>query len=114
MEAFLGDARERLSSLRVESLDGSVARVRDALRAIEAFAERAAGEGREYAESRARAFSYAVARSAAGLILLEYAQWSIAAGGDQSALVAAARWCAGDLAPLEKTDGPVPSPMLIG
>jgi putative acyl-CoA dehydrogenase len=114
IQAFLGDARERLSSIRAESLSGSVASVRDALRAIEAFAERAAGEGREYAEPRARSFSYGVARSVAALLLLEYAQWSIASGGDQSALVAARRWCAADLAPLEKNDGPVPSPMLIG
>jgi hypothetical protein len=48
------------------------------------------------------------------MLLLEYAQWSIASSVDESALIAAKRWCAGDLAPLEQTGGPVPSPMLIG
>jgi alkylation response protein AidB-like acyl-CoA dehydrogenase len=113
LDAFLGDARERLSSIRKESLGPSVVRVRDALRAIESFAERAAGEGRDYAEVRARSFSYALARTTAALLLLEYAQWSTA-GGEQSAIAAATRWCAGDLAPVEKGDRPIPSPILIG
>ena len=114
MEAFLGDARERLSSIDSERFSAPVARARDALRAIETFSERAAEEGRAYAEVRARAFSYALARTAAAVLLLEYAQWSMGTGEGQAALVAATRWCAGDLAPVEKAEGPVPPPILIG
>lgn len=114
LDAFLADARERLSAIRAEPLSASVARVGEALRAIESFAERAADEGRGYAEVRARSFAYALARSAAGLLLLEYAQWSTAAAKDHAAVVAAMRWCAGDLSPIEKAEGPVPPPMLIG
>ena len=114
LEAFLGDARERLASIDSERFGAPVARAREALRAIEIFAERAAEEGRAYAEVRARAFSYALARTAAAVLLLEYAQWSAGTAEGQRALVAATRWCAGDLAPIDKAEGPVPPPILIG
>jgi hypothetical protein len=100
--------------IRAESLAQSVARINDALRAIEAFAERAAEDGRAYAEVRARSFSYGIARTTAALLLLEHAAWSLASGTGASAMSAAMRWCARDLAPLESAEGPVPSPMLIG
>ncbi|HKW48764.1 MAG TPA: acyl-CoA dehydrogenase family protein [Gemmatimonadaceae bacterium] len=114
LDAFLGDARERLSAIRNESLSVSVTRVRDALRSIASFGERAADEGRGYAEARARSFAYALARTTAAVQLLEFAEWSRASGtDDQPAVIAATRWCSGDLT-LEKAEGPVPSPMSIG
>jgi len=112
--SFLADARERLALIRAESLAQSVARINDALHAIEAFAERAAEDGRAYAEVRARSFSYGIARTTAALLLLEHAVWSLANGAGTSAMTAAMRWCARDLAPVERVEGPVPSPMLIG
>jgi hypothetical protein len=91
-------------------------RVKVSLGVIERFAERLAREDREFAESWARAFSYAVARTTAAALLLQYADWSIAnASNDANAAMAAAiRWCERDLAPLENREGPVPSPMLLG
>src|SRR5262249_21784455 len=114
LQSFLAAARHRLSGLRAESLGSAASRGRDALNTIEGFAERAADEGREYMEARARAFSYALARTSAALLLLEYADWSRAKGGDSSAEQSASRWCARDLAVLDNAEGPVPSPMFIG
>lgn len=113
LASFVADARERLAGVSVESLGASVGRVRDALRAIESFADRAADE-RFFAEPRARAFAYGVARTTAALLLLEYAALSSAQASDRSAVVAATRWCARDLTTLDEAEGPVPSPMLIG
>jgi alkylation response protein AidB-like acyl-CoA dehydrogenase len=114
LDTFLANARQRLSAIRADAFAASVSRVRDALQAIETFADRAADDGRGYAEARARTFSYAVARTAAALLLLEYAQWSISSSADHSAVTAATRWCARGLASLENDEGPMPSPMLIG
>ena len=114
LEAFLSDSRNRLAEIRDETFAAAGARVRDALRDIEAFAERAAADAREYTEVRARSFSYALARTMAAVLFLEYAQWSVASGNDRSAVAAAARWCARDLAPIGNDEGPVPSPMFIG
>ena len=58
--------------------------------------------------------AYAIARTMAGLLLLEHADWSMAAGESTAAVTAATRWCARDLARLEDDEGPVPSPMFIG
>ncbi len=114
LTAVLDDARQRLAGVRSATLASAVGRVRDALQRIEAFADRFAQEGRAFAEVRARSFAYAIARTMAGLLLLEHADWSIAAGQSTAAVTAATRWCARDLARLEDDEGPVPSPMLIG
>jgi putative acyl-CoA dehydrogenase len=114
LPSWLADARRRLDSLGTDTLSASASRVREALRQIEAFVERAEEQGRAFAETRARAFSYALARTTAAVLLLEHADWSVKRRGDHAAVLAATRWCARDLAVLESDDGPVPSPMLIG
>ena len=114
LTSVLDDARQRLAGVRSGTLASAVGRVRDAFQRIEAFADRAAQEGRAFAEVRARSFAYAIARTMAGLLLLEHADWSIAAGESTAAVTAATRWCGRDLARLENDEGPVPSPMLIG
>jgi len=114
LTSVLDDARQRLPGVRSGTLASAVGRVRDALQRIEAFADRFAQEGRAFAEVRARSFAYAIARTMAGLLLLEHADWSIAAGESTAAVTAATRWCARDLARLEDDEGPVPSPMFIG
>ena len=91
LRAFLDHAREQLATIRGDALAASATRMRDSLGAIERFAERLANEGREFAESHARAFSYAVARTTAGLLLLQYAA-SDAAMNDSGAVTAATRW----------------------
>ena len=92
LRAFLEHSREQLAAIRADALAASATRVRDSLGAIERFAERLANEGREFAESHARAFSYALARTTAGLLLLQYAD-SDAAKTDAFAVAAATRWC---------------------
>jgi putative acyl-CoA dehydrogenase len=95
LAAMIGDARDRLAAVTAEQLGIAVGRVQDALRNIEAFPERAEKQGREFAEAHARAFSFAIARAMAGLLLLEHAQWSIASSSDdREHVVAATRWCA--------------------
>jgi putative acyl-CoA dehydrogenase len=114
LSAFLMDARERLATVNAAgSLQAAAARVSDALGAIESFAERLAGEGRDFAEAHARAFAYGMARTTIGLLLLEYAAWTVVANGDREAVAAATRWCERPLAAFEKSDGPVPSPVTI-
>jgi putative acyl-CoA dehydrogenase len=114
LPALIADARERLEAIRNEQLATSSARVAEALVTLQAFAERAAQEGREFAELYARAFSYGIARAVCGLLLLEHAQWSAANGADPFAMSAATRWCGRDLTTLENAEGPVPSPILLG
>jgi len=114
LSAFLMDARERLATVNAAgSLQAAAAPVSHALGAIESFADRLAGEGRDFAEAHARAFAYGVARTTIGLLLLEYAAWTVAATGDREAVAAAARWCERPLAAFEKGEGPVPSPVTI-
>lgn len=112
--AFLRDARQRLGALRVDALATVSSRIADALGTIEQFAARATQRGREFAETNARAFAFALARTTAALLMAEYAAWSVGGTDHSVALAAASRWCERDLAPVENADGPVPSPMLIG
>jgi len=114
LEAFLRDARRRLVALRLDDLATVAARIDDALGTIEQFAARAAGQGREFAETYARAFAFALARTTAALSMAEYAAFTVGSPSHSAALQAVVRWCERDLARLEKADGPVPSPMLIG
>jgi alkylation response protein AidB-like acyl-CoA dehydrogenase len=114
LEAFVEGVRQRLAGVRSDRLALAAARGQEALAVIERFAERVAAEGREFAESWARAFSYALARTTAASLLLEYADWAIANETDPDAPTAATRWCERDLARLENNEGPVPSPMLLG
>jgi hypothetical protein len=92
LRPFLEHSREQLAAIRGDTLAASATRVRDSLGAIERLAERLGNEGREFAESHARAFSYALARTTAGLLLLQYAD-SDAARTDPFAIIAATRWC---------------------
>jgi len=114
LDAFLRDARQRLGALRVEALVTAASRIDQALGTIERFAAQAARNGREFAETHARAFSFALARTAAALLMAEYAAWSFGSASQAAALHAATRWCERDLARLDNADGPVPSPILIG
>ena len=114
LEALLSDVRQRLAAIRAEPLVASAARVRDAFQQVETFGSRAAQEGRLFAETHARSFAYAIARATAGLLLLEHADWALTVEEDASAVTAATRWCARDLARLENDEGPVPSPIFIG
>ena len=112
--AFLRDARQRLAVLRVDVLATVASRIDDALGTIEHFAAHAARQGRDFAETHARAFAFALARTTCALLMAEYAVWTADSPSHSTALHAVMRWCARDLARLDNVDGPVPSTMLIG
>lgn len=113
--AYLTLGRERLAAATASgSLQPAADRLRHAFDSIESFANRLAREGRDFAEAHARGFSYGVARTTIGLLLLEYAAWTLSADGDRHAVLAATRWCERPLTAWEKDEGPVPSPMIIG
>ena len=115
LPAYLTFARQRLDSVSsAGSLQAAAGRLRSAMESIEAFADRIQREGRDFGEAHARAFAYAVARTTIGLLLIEYAAWTLSADGDRHAVVAATRWCERPLTAGENDEGPVPSPMIIG
>ena len=109
-EAFLDDAGRRCDQLVREPLGGAVMRVREVVGRLAALAEQMRGEGRAFAEQRARGFSFTIARIMAALLLLEHADWALA-NGDEEPARWAMRWCARDLAAaITNEEGPVPSP----
>jgi putative acyl-CoA dehydrogenase len=114
LPALLQWGRRRLAAIGSDSLGPAVLRTREALGAIERLAERLGSEGREFAEAHARAFAFALARTTAAVLLLEFAEWTIRTPGDASVVTSALRWCARDLGPAEQTEGPVPPPIFIG
>jgi len=101
---LLRDASRRLDAVTLPELLPSVGRVRDAARRLAAHVERAATEGAEYRQAGARGVAYALARTYAGALLLDHAEWSGRHDGDRRAATAAVRWCAQDLAPLVDPD----------
>ena len=114
LAAFLRDARRRLVALRVDALTMVSSHIDDALGTIERFAAHATRQGREFSETHARAFAFALARTTVALLMAEYAAWAAGSPSHSAALHAVIRWCERDLARLDNADGPVPSPMLIG
>jgi hypothetical protein len=100
---WLADVERRVTAVRGAELGPSVARVREAASRIARHAAAAARLGRESAEAGARSLAFAIARTTAGALLLEQAEWSARSSAgiaDPRAIVAAQRWCAVELAPL--------------
>ncbi|HEY3115073.1 MAG TPA: acyl-CoA dehydrogenase family protein, partial [Gemmatimonadaceae bacterium] len=91
---WIADLRRRLGAVDNSALRTSVERVLTAVKRIEEYGARAARSGREFQETGARAFSYSIARTEAGTLLVEHAD----AGQDAAAVIAAQRWCARELA----------------
>jgi alkylation response protein AidB-like acyl-CoA dehydrogenase len=103
---WVGDVERRLTTVLRGELESSVVRVREAASRIGRHASAVARLGRDSAEAGARALAFSLARTTAAALLLEQAQWSTVSGPlDRRAIVAAQRWCAGDLAPLMLADG---------
>lgn len=98
--AWTADIRGRLKAVRVAELRPCAENVASAVQAIEEYAARATRGGKEFQQTGARAFSYAIARTEAATLLIEHA----GASGDRAAVVAAQRWCARDLADLVDGD----------
>lgn len=97
--AFDAAVARRVERVASPALMDSAARVEAARRAIGGAAARFRGDP-EGAEAGARAFAFALARTFAGALLLEHAEWSLHAGGGERDAALARRWCARDLAPL--------------
>jgi hypothetical protein len=103
--------RRRLAEAKDPRLKPCVEKISSALQRIEQYVARAQREGSEFQQAGARGFAYAIARTEAAALLIEYAsahpdpaegagfQRALSAG-----LASAQRWCARDLAPLVEAD----------
>ena len=98
LEAFRADIERRMAGVKRGSLVDSVAEVREGVRRILAYAATPMPD--DWRQASARAFTFAIARTYAGALLVEHADWAAETEQDVSAVVTAARWCAGGLAPL--------------
>ena len=101
---WLAGVRARLATIVHPALAGSVEGVRGALERIAMHVMDSARDG-DRAQAAARTLAFAIARTTIGALLLEQAEWSARTSGDASAMASARRWCAGDLAPLVRSDG---------
>ena len=107
MGAWRADVGARLDGVREEALSSSVARVREAVERVVGHVASLGAMGRDGAEAGARALAFSIARTTAGALLLEQAEWSVGheeAGARARAMAGARRWCAGELAPLAVAD----------
>jgi hypothetical protein len=100
LAVWTADVRRRLSDAKDPLLAPSVDKISGALQRIEQYAARAEREGSEFQQAGARGFAYAIARTEAATLLIEYAT----AHPDPAGLATAQRWCARDLAPLVEAD----------
>ncbi len=92
---FVHDATQRLESSSAPQLTQAIARVRDALHALDTYMERAAGEPPEFHQAGARELAIALAETYAATLLIEHANWALSCGLDDAAVLAARRWCSG-------------------
>lgn len=93
LRPFLAYVREQLEAVRLHLAGEAVDKVQQSLLGIERFAVHAAGEGRDFIERHARSFAYAIARTTAAVLLLQYAQWANTGARDDRAVTMALRWC---------------------
>ena len=98
LEALLADVERRLAGVDRGPLVDAAAGVRDGLRRILVHA--AVPMPDDSRQASARAFTFAIARTYAGALLIEQAAWGLEADDDVTAVETALRWCARDLAPL--------------
>jgi putative acyl-CoA dehydrogenase len=94
------DVLRRLKGIDAADVSSASERVRSSVERIENYSVRAAREGPEFQQAGARAFSYAIARTEAAALLIEYA----IGAADPAAAIAARRWCARELATLSEPD----------
>jgi acyl-CoA dehydrogenase-like protein len=94
------DVRRSLGAAGDARLKFCVERVSSAVQRIEQYAARAQREGSEFQQAGARGFAYAIARTEAAALLIEYAT----AHPEAASLASAERWCARDLTPLVEAD----------
>jgi hypothetical protein len=81
-------------------LSSSIERTLNAVQRIEKYTEHAASAGSESQQAGARGFAFAIARTEAAALLIEFAN----AQADRAAMASAKRWCARELTPLVEGD----------
>jgi hypothetical protein len=111
LAVWTADVRRRLGDAKDPRLKPCVEKISSALQRIEQYVARAEREGSEFQQAGARGFAYAIARTEAAALLIEYAlaHPGSAEGADfqnelSAGLASAQRWCARDLAPLVEAD----------
>jgi len=103
----LGRAMSRAGAAAkaVPGLAPSADRVAGAASQAASYLPRAFEEGMDGLQAGARAFAFGLARIAIAGLLLEHAAWAIGTLSDDTAAIAAERWCAQDLAPFAVRGG---------
>ncbi len=97
---WVSDIRRRLSGVKATALRESAERVTGAVQRIEEYAARASRSDKDFQQAGARAFSYAIARTEAAMLLMEHAD----AVSEPAVMTAAQRWCARELDSLVAAD----------
>jgi alkylation response protein AidB-like acyl-CoA dehydrogenase len=97
---WASDVRRRLSGIKKAELSSSIERTLNAVQRIEKYTEHAASAGSESQQAGARGFAFAIARTEAAALLIEFAN----AQADRAAMASAKRWCARELTPLVEGD----------
>jgi len=98
--AWTTDVRRRLNGVKIAELSSCTEQTLSSVQRVEQYAARAASAGSEFQQAGARAFAYAIARTEAAALLIEFAE----AQRDRAAVTSAQRWCARELAPLVGAD----------
>jgi alkylation response protein AidB-like acyl-CoA dehydrogenase len=93
LSVWISDVRRRVGLVKSSALRESAERVSRAVKHIEEYAARASKSDKDFQQTGARAFAYAIARTEAGLLLVEHAD----SASEPAAATAAQRWCARDL-----------------
>jgi alkylation response protein AidB-like acyl-CoA dehydrogenase len=97
---WASDVRRRLSGIKKAELSSSIERTLNAVQRIEKYTAHAASAGTESQQAGARGFAFAIARTEAAALLIEFAN----AQADRAAIASAKRWCARELTPLVEGD----------
>lgn len=85
---FVEGILKRLADSKNAALQGEVVQVKAACSALQAFLQKAMGEGPEFVQASARQFAYSLARTCVASLLIERAQ-----AGDARSIEVAKRWC---------------------
>ena len=100
LSTWIGDVRTRIAAMSAAPRTHAARRIELALESIEAYGRAAAQAGAEFQQTGARGLACSIARTEAGILLLEDA----VRYDDPAANAAARRWAATDLVPLVEGD----------
>lgn len=100
LATWAADVRRRVEGMKDTELSSCTEQISNSVGLIEQYATRAEGAGSEFQQAGARAFAYAIARTEAAALLVEFAN----ARPGRGSVASAQRWCARDLAPLVDAD----------